>query len=330
MHRPGAAVGRCASRRLSFAIVACAMLVAPLRLVVAKAPDEVSLAAVLALAGRYVHQFEQDFFLVIAEEDGVQTYQPGGVQRGRATSGGRYDRPLDFNLGSPVDQPTRRQIHSELLVLRQGNTWLAVRNVLWLRDSADQPRVIADSKGRLDRLLRDASPGQASSSLRALADESARFNLGHLYRNFNLPTLALQFLGPEFQARFAFTLAARETISGVPAVKIEFAERQPPTVISLNDKQDTLSSGFVWMRESDGAVLRTRLTIKAPQTRDGPGIEASVSVDYRRDGKLNMWVPRRMEEEYVEVMTAGERVDCLSTYSNYRRFETSGRLVTPK
>jgi hypothetical protein len=298
-----------------------------------RAADTPSLGDILVRAGNYVHQFQQDFSLVISEEDGVQNYDPRpGFQTGAWT------QPITSSPGQATErvnritdphEARRRQIRSEMLVVRQGG-WLAVRNVLWIRDNdATRTEVLADSKGRLDRLLKDTSAGQASR-LRALAEESARFNLGRLYRNFNVPTLALQFLAPEFQGRFAFTVAGSEKVSGSPTVKVAFAERQPPTVITLNDKREVLSTGFLWVRESDGAVVRTRLAIKAPQTEDGAGIEASVDVDYRYETKLNMWVPRRMEEKYAEAATGGERVDCLSTYSNYRRFETSGRLVSPQ
>jgi hypothetical protein len=282
------------------------------RVAAARASDPLSLAEILDRAGTYVHQFEQDFFLIISDEDAVQTYQPRGGGPGR---------------GVP---PRVRQIRSEMLVVREDDTWLAVRNVLWVRDDpAARPQVIADSKGRLDQLLKDISPGQAAR-LRGLADEGARFNLGSIYRNFNVPTLALQLLACELQPRFGFTVAGRETVSGSPTVKIEFAERQSPTVIALNDKREVLSNGFAWVRDPDGAVLRTHLNITTPQTRDGPGIDVSVDVEYRRDAKLETWVPRRMDEEYVEAMTGGQRVNCSSTYSNYRRFETSGRLLIPE
>jgi hypothetical protein len=331
MHRCEAAVGRCASRRLSFAIVACAMLVAPLSFTVAesKAPDEISLADALALAGRYVHQFEQDFSQVISDEDYLQTdKERAGSQESVDAAWVGYGRVVV----KPLQVSLRRETHSEMLFLYQAGTLLAIRNVLWLRDEPAAAAMIqptTDSRGRLDRELKDTSPGQAAR-LRALADESARFNLGSLYRNFNVPTLALQFLAPEYQPRFDFTIVGHEKISGSQALRLDFAERESPTVVMLNDKRDVFAKGSLWVRESDGAVLRTRLTIIAPQTKDGPAIDGSITVDYGRDGKLDMWVPRRMEEEYAEVTEGGEQLKCSATYSNYRRFETSGRLVSPQ
>jgi hypothetical protein len=58
----------------------------------------------------------------------------------------------------------------------------------------------------------------------------------------------------------------------------------------------------------------------------------AVEVDYRRDAKLDLWVPGRMHEIYQRSFesTILERIDCVATYSNFRRFETSGRMIVPK
>jgi len=80
-------------------------------------------------------------------------------------------------------------------------------------------------------------------------------------------------------------------------------------------------------------------------------------VVYGRDAKLGGWLPIRMDEEYLqhlddpgaaallEQATSGgklngrkvvvmtgfrETISCSAIYSNYRRFETSGRIVPPK
>jgi hypothetical protein len=58
-----------------------------------------------------------------------------------------------------------------------------------------------------------------------------------------------------------------------------------------------------------------------------------MEVSHRRDAKLGGWLPARMEETYSQTRTGGairEEIHCLATYSNYRRFETSARIVPPK
>ncbi len=61
-------------------------------------------------------------------------------------------------------------------------------------------------------------------------------------------------------------------------------------------------------------------------------------VDYRRDPKLAMWVPARMEEHYHAVAidnpagttdraTRFNNISGVATYRNFKRFEASGRII---
>jgi hypothetical protein len=325
---------RCGDRHAKLAGIVTLALIALVGLGVSaqtpKAARETSLTDILGRAGKYVHQFEQDFGVVICDEEyRQQDYPP--PDRGVSVPGDRNGQGGMFFAGS-ASQPFIREIGSEMLFVRgeQEVTWLAVRNVLTVKDNGfTVPEAVVGSKDRIDRALKDTSSGQFAR-LRTLAHEGARFNLGRIYRNFNTPTLALQFLAPEFQPRFTFRIAGREKVAGQQAVKLEYTERGSPTVIALNDKSQLPASGVLWVGEADGAVLRTHLTVKALQTDDGPGLDATIRVDYGLSQKLEMWVPSYMYEKYVEHGQPVERVECRARYSNFRRFETSARIVSPK
>jgi hypothetical protein len=69
---------------------------------------------------------------------------------------------------------------------------------------------VADSQDRLERTLRDESPGQLTR-LRELARESNRFNLG-FYRDNNTPTFAL---AAQHQGRAAAAVFATGPWDGV-------------------------------------------------------------------------------------------------------------------
>ena len=84
------------------------------------------------------------------------------------------------------------------------------------------------------------------------------------------------------------------------------------------------------MRATDGAVVRTRLVFTQPATDRIAGLDGSILVDYRRDQKLDMWLPSRMRETYLVQGSTFDRIDCVAAYSNFRRFETFGRVVSPK
>jgi len=75
---------------------------------------------------------------------------------------------------------------------------------------------------------------------------------------------------------------------------------------------------------ASGIVLRTALALDDPQTR----FTFSMRVTYGRDAKLAGWMPLVMEERYAQRRDGTEEeVTCTATYSNFRRFETSARIV---
>ena len=290
---------------------------APLVLLLLAAPSpqaasQPSLDQLLDRVAQYVKRFQDDFAIVISDEQYVQkdvVQIESGQVRSRA----------------------QRRIRSETVFawLLEQQSWLIARKVLSV-DGTPVP----DSKERLDAVLGETGPAR-NARLQRLRDEGARFNIGRIYRNFNDPTFVLQFLTPARQPRFAFTLLGAEKDSW----KVAFSERATPTVIQTPTSKNLLSSGTVWISRADYNVVRTQLVVKDPSAHT----TADISVDYRFDRRLGIGVPVRMAELYtqsaisniapagapVRLITTWERIECVATYSNYRRFETSGRLVPP-
>jgi hypothetical protein len=200
--------------------------------------------------------------------------------------------------------------------LPQENLWLSVRNIL-----AVDGRAIPDSKQRLDKAL--SEPGfDYVSRLRRLQAESARYDIGQVWRTTGSPSLVLRFLLPTNQQRFKFSLGGFERRADRNVVKVSFAERESPTFIDFNG-QDAKSNGAAWIDPADGTVVRTSLVVKTPLPMD-----VSISVEFRRDQRLELWVPSRMDERYDQGL--GDFTTCSAQYSNFRRFETSGRVISPK
>ena len=279
--------------------LALALVAACAFAVVARAGSDPSLPEILDRAGQYVVQFERDFALLVSDED----------YRQRLTG--------DSIPGSRV-----RRTHAEMLFmwLPEQWSWLTVRNVL----SVDS-RPVADSQDRLNRVLANVGSDRMPQ-IRALRELGARFNLGSIYRTINDPTLALLFLDPKYQSRFRFSLKDRERVNGVEAWRLSFEEDKQPTVIQDNST-NLFSYGAMWVRASDGAVVRTELAVSLP-LKD---TIATVTVEYGWNPRLEMWVPARMEEGYTQSISrrVAEHIECVAEYSNFRRFETSSRLVTP-
>jgi len=266
--------------------------------------DKPGIKDLLARAGSYVQKFEDDFSTVIS----LEAYDQHVEQR-RAASPRAW-----LQISSDA-----RTLRSEMLFTRlpDRRSWLTVRNVLAVDGNA-----VADSEKRLERALNESS----TRVLRALADEGARFNLGRIRRNVNDPTLALRFLAHDSQDDFKFSLMGREAIDGVDAWKLTYVERRSPSLVRNAQNEDLPAKGDIWLSVVDGVVLRTSLAI----TDKHAHLDATSLVHYARDAKLEMWVPLTMSETYVQQTgNTEERIVCTATYSDFRRFETSGRLISP-
>jgi hypothetical protein len=172
---------------------------------------------------------------------------------------------------------------------------------------------------RLEELLRRPTPSSIEAA-RALLAESARFNLGPLWRNVNLPTTALLLLHGKLQPRFSWKA---EGTDGSSTVVLSFKERERPTVIRGRNNEPVFSRGRVWIDPATGAVQRTELHTEA---RDPEGRKTFylLVVEFAMEPSLQLRLPRRLREHYE---TRVEVVDGEAEYVNYRRFQTEGRLV---
>jgi hypothetical protein len=281
---------------LAIAALGCALA--------ARAQPKPNIRTVVERAHQWVEQFERDFIAVVADE--------------------AYDQFASDGSGEP---PSHRRIHSELLFLRpdSGGGWVAVRNVLSYSDDGEPPIEVPNSRDRLTRAL-ERSRADGRSALRRLADESARFNIGKLARNFNTPTLALQFLDAVHRDRFKVRLDGSEQIAGEDVWRLKYEERSHPTIIQANFHDIALTGG-IWSRASDAAIVRTQLELDAKPRDDHSGLHTTITVDYGRDEKLDRMVPSRMQEDYVE-HAGSHRVTGTAVYSNYQVFQTSARVVS--
>ena len=218
--------------------------------------------------------------------------------------------------------PEQRQLVADFAIVKsQSMGWLGFRDVL----EVDGTR-LPDREDRLARML--TQPGGRYDEARRLLDESARFNIGPIERDFNVPTTVLFFFTASNLDRFTFS-AVRATDDGI--WEIAFRETSQPTIIRTPAGRSISSKGTLWVNAADGTVVRTRLEIEGFAMKSsmfsrsrGTG---SVDVTYQRVPALDMWLPVSMDEEFE--IRSGEYRDGISgraLYSNYRQFTTSGRI----
>ena len=216
--------------------------------------------------------------------------------------------------------PGRRRILADFAIVKVDalRGWQGFRDVV----EVDGER-LPDRDDRLVRLLADSG---RYDEARRLSDESARFNIGPIQRNFNVPTTALFFFGSGNADRFKFS-AKRVHPDG--AWEIAFRETARPTLIRTPRGQSVPSQGSIWVTPADGTVLRTQLVVegfvkRGPRISHGTG---RVDVTYQRVPELDMWLPSSMDEDFE--VTRGDIRDSISgraLYSNYRQFRTLVRI----
>jgi VWFA-related protein len=240
------------------------------------------LAVLLGRAAEYVASYRRDFSSAIAEERYEQTM----------TSGTRSQR---------------RTLHSDFLLLRNRSGWLPFRDVLEV-----DGKPVHDREERLRKLFLE-HPATALNEAAAISDEGARYNIGPVVRNINVPTTPLGFLDPVYARRFSFSRHGQETVAGIQAWRVEFVEKGRPTIIQTPGPRgdDVPTDGAVWIDPLTGRVLRTQMTARAP------GVILESTVTYRPNDVLGIWVPAEMTETYRLGTTT---IVGRATYSNFRRF----------
>jgi hypothetical protein len=222
------------------------------------------------------------------------------------------------------------RLRSDYLLVRPDKStyWISFRDVYEV-DGV----VVRDRDDRLKRLFLE--PGvHVGDQLQAIRDESARYNLGTVERNINVPLFLLQFLQAENRPRFRFRLTGSRHVAGVDAWRIEFDERVSPTIITDLQGRDVDAKGWFFVDEVTGAIVETGLKIEEN------GSTGEIVVRFRHDPALGMWVPAEMTEVYQALtqrsLSGAPRsetfVEGMAKYANYRRFQVKvdEKIVIPK
>jgi len=275
--------------------------------VLAAQKSEPTLEQVMERVGKYIASYGEKAAVVVATEKYTQSVLVDGADMGRP-----------------------RDLKAEFAIVRvAGGNWTGYRDVIEF-----EGKPVQDRKDRLVSLVTNAE-GDASELIR-IANESARYNVGPVSRNFNVPTAAMFFFLPSEHERFAFTRKGAKKVEGIDTWEIEFRETKRPTVIMTRAGKDVPIEGSLWVKPDDGTVVRTRFRMRnfadteaapeqqAPAQRapDNPasnnggreaisrsvptlGIrtdkmesEADIEVTYAKPPGLDLWFPASMTELY--------------------------------
>ena len=286
-------------------VAASLLALSLLALPAAAGTQEPSLVDVLERATRYVGEFSARLSGTVAEERYEQraTIPAGGGIGSRAGSRSSY---------------YRRTLRSDYLLVRP-------RNAGWYYGFRDVFEVdgdpVRDREERLSDLFLDSS-ASTDKQVRGIVRDSARYNIGDVRRNFNVPTLALLFLHPDNRARFEFERADDdEPRLGLDRPDgdgdlwvVAYREEWPTTLIRGRERGNMPASGRFWIEPATGRVLISEFGVRDSE------VEATIAVRYRLDSGLGHLVPAEMRERY-ENRRQRSRVDGTATYTDFRRFQ---------
>lgn len=296
---PAVAPTACAHARPSASLRAC--LAVGLALLSTTGNAQVRrtrLDELLFKANQYVVAYQQQFSGLVAEE--------------------RYTQRVHDRDGR--ERRVRTLVSDYLLVGLTGDSvWRSLRDV---REVDGAP--VRDREARLLDLF--MKPGRSvNRQVTRLLDESARYNIGNIERDFNQPILPLIFLDPLYQHRFTFSLDEDPSLEPGTVHVVSFVENTRPTMIQLQSRGrsifgDTSSSGRFWLDVETGRVVKSELVVGARQTQ----VNAVVTVTYRPNPTLDLWVPVTMDERYMDPTDdRGEVITGHAEYGNYRAFTVS-------
>lgn len=285
----------------AFALVAVALL----------QTQATDLKAVLERASAYVERYEPALGMLIAEEEYDQRAPSSmAVGVGRSATGDR----LGFTAVTRREYE-ERQTKSDFLMLRlpsANDQWVGFRVVVEV-----DGREVRDRMNRLQEVL--TGPNESAlEQWRALAEESARFNLGNILRSTNVPTFALVILYPEHRDRFEFEQVDDDRVEGRDVWIVEFREARGPTLIADPLRGvDVPTHGRLWIDPTDGRIVRTELKTGSERS----DFRSEITVRYRPHDELGVWVPRDMREKYENpdrTLFEGH-----ARYSEYQRYGVS-------
>ena len=256
----------------------------------AQAPDQ--LDTILDLAGDYVATYERTFVGVVAEETYRQSSRGIGRidQRGFASEG--------------VAQ--RRDLKSDVLLVRApaGDRWIQFRDVFEV-----DGKPVRDRAERLAKLFLQPS-ASAQQQVDDIAAASARYNIGGVNRNVNVPVLALSVLEPRNRPWYAFK--GRKSGS---AFELEYQEQRGGTLIRGRDDESMPSRGRFTIDPATGRVLSSELVA------ENGSLRAQIDVTYGSDANVGIFVPKEMRERYQ--LKDGSTIEGKATYAKFRRYQVT-------
>jgi hypothetical protein len=254
------------------------------------AAQPTDLDAVLEKLDAYLEKYESELSAVVADEELIQE------------TDGRLTRRMT------------RRLHSEIAFVRlpAGLEWMGFRNVQRLDG---KPLIGVRPLAQL--LATTSADGLKQASI--LVNESAKYNLGNP-RTTNMPNLPLELLSRKYRHRYDMRHKGRSKLHGHATDEMELVEIGE-TPIVYNEGRQMKTRVRAWIDSISGALWRAEVEMRVPGDNRNP---TWLRVDFAPDTGLQIMVPVAMRERFNWIADTGTST---ATYTNFRRFQTSARIV---
>jgi hypothetical protein len=254
-------------------------------------PPDVSVKAVVAAASKYVDEYAKRLAVIVGDETYIQEQYASETQPPEKT----------------------RLMKGEIWVtfLPADRTWIAVHDIA----EVDGEKVT--DRPELQALLAKSSTQSVAAQVE---NRNGRYNLGSRPRTMNEPTLALLVLDKRRVPSMEFKRESVDIVNGTTLVTLSFTEREPSLVRDESGKA-WVAKGSMVIEAGSGLVRQTRISFARKPTF------TELTTTYTFEPRLKLWLPSLFTERYdSEVYGLKEIVKTRATYSNYRQFESFGRI----
>jgi hypothetical protein len=275
-----------------------------------QAPSTPDIDTLVSRLGAYLLEYEPQLSTIIAQE----------LYRQSVTRPRTGQTSLEGGIGSV----TTRTLESEVAFLRlPGNlAWYGVRDVRVV----DGQQVAASGPRLLDAIR--ASSGDRDTLIQVIVRASSAHNLGPS-RTINMPTVPLELLHPRNRLRFSFRLAGTATISAASTRELRFQELATPALVQDSAGRGLLSAGSAWIEPASGRLWRVvvRFEPVSQTVRNAQAATNEFRIDFANNATLGLLVPAELRENLE--LGGGGHLQGRATYSDFRRFTTSARIIPP-
>src|SRR5262245_1734590 len=227
---------------LATALMGAGLLTAALGAQEIPPASPVPLSVVLSKAATYIESYAGRLSGLVMEESYVQDVEQLN----------RFGYRMNTRGGVP-----HRRLRSDLLLVRPegADAWMQFRDVFEV-----DGKPLRDRNDRLEKLFLQPSKSTAEQAQK-IVRESARYNIGEIERNINLPLLAMSVLDRRMQANFQFRFADASEPPKLPksptfaeppgAVVVEYNEVTVRTMITTPQGRNLRAHGRFWFALPD-------------------------------------------------------------------------------